>query len=115
MDDKVSCLMVTENRLPMMQRAIHCFLSQSHPNRELVVVNRADDGTEEYVRHLTTTASRTSDRSDSTCRSENCGTCRLLQPLEPTSWYGTTTIGIIRTGSKFNCQLSWKPVPIFAS
>src|SRR5207249_7696815 len=52
MKDKVSWLMVTDNRLPMMQRAVHCFQSQSHPNRELVVVNRADDGTEEYVRDL---------------------------------------------------------------
>jgi len=35
-----------------MQRAVHCFQNQSHLNRELVVVNRAADGTEEYIREL---------------------------------------------------------------
>src|SRR5713101_2268533 len=52
MDDKVSCLMVTKNRLKLVERAIRCFQAQSHVNRELIVINDAEDGTQEYIRQL---------------------------------------------------------------
>lgn len=42
---KVSCLMVTANRKKLAQRAIICFLNQSYPNKELVII---DDGDEDY-------------------------------------------------------------------
>jgi len=44
--------MVTKNRLPMVRRAVRCFQNQSYRNRELVIVNDADDGTEDYVKQL---------------------------------------------------------------
>ena len=39
----VSCLCVTRNRVPMLRRAISCFLNQTYQPRELVVVYEADD------------------------------------------------------------------------
>lgn len=41
---KVSCLMVTANRPHLVRRAVHCYLQQTYPHRELVVV---DDGAED--------------------------------------------------------------------
>lgn len=38
---KISCLMVTADRLQLCRRAIRCYLRQTYPNKELVVV---DDG-----------------------------------------------------------------------
>lgn len=38
---KISCLMVTANRPHLMKRSVACYLNQSYPNKELVVV---DDG-----------------------------------------------------------------------
>lgn len=51
-EEKVSCLMVTKNRLRLVQRAVRCFQAQSHPNRELIVVNDAEDGTRDYIQRL---------------------------------------------------------------
>jgi glycosyltransferase involved in cell wall biosynthesis len=41
----VSCLMVTRNRAALARRAVLCFVRQTWPNRELVIV---DDGDEDY-------------------------------------------------------------------
>jgi glycosyltransferase involved in cell wall biosynthesis/mannosyltransferase OCH1-like enzyme len=38
---KISCLMVTKNRAHLAKRAIFCFLQQTYPNKELVII---DDG-----------------------------------------------------------------------
>jgi glycosyltransferase involved in cell wall biosynthesis len=48
----VSCLTVTKQRLHLLRRAVACFRRQSYPDRELIVVNDADDGTEEYLASL---------------------------------------------------------------
>lgn len=40
---KVSCLCVTRSRPIKLKRAINCFLSQSYPNKELIVVSEDDD------------------------------------------------------------------------
>ena len=42
---KISCLMVTANRLYIAKRAIKCFANQSYPNKELIII---DDGEENY-------------------------------------------------------------------
>ncbi len=42
----VSCLMVTRNRAALARRAVRCFVEQSWPERELVIV---DDGAEDYT------------------------------------------------------------------
>jgi len=52
MNGLVSCLTVTKQRLDFLPRAVACFQRQSHPDRELIVVNDADDGTKEYVASL---------------------------------------------------------------
>jgi hypothetical protein len=44
----VSCLMVTKERPSLAKRAIGCFLAQTYPNVELVVV---DDGTDDALEH----------------------------------------------------------------
>jgi len=36
---KVSCLMVTRDRLVLAKRSIRCFAEQTHPNRELIVLS----------------------------------------------------------------------------
>jgi len=46
---KVSCLMVTRHRAEYVRRSIECFRCQTYENRELIVVNDSDDGTEEIV------------------------------------------------------------------
>lgn len=48
----VSCLTVTKHRLDMLPRAVACFQRQSYPERELIVVDDADDGTMELVASL---------------------------------------------------------------
>jgi glycosyltransferase involved in cell wall biosynthesis len=42
---RVSCLMVTGNRKNICRRAVKCFLDQTYPNKELVVL---DDGQQDY-------------------------------------------------------------------
>lgn len=39
----VSCLLVTKNRFDLAKKSIHCFLNQSYPNRELVIINDDTD------------------------------------------------------------------------
>lgn len=43
---RISCLMVTANRARLTKRSVACFLAQTWPNRELVIV---DDGEEDYA------------------------------------------------------------------
>ncbi|MEM6335409.1 MAG: glycosyltransferase family 2 protein [Bacteroidota bacterium] len=42
-EPKISCLMVTADRADLAKRAVRCYLQQSYPNKELVVL---DNGTE---------------------------------------------------------------------
>ncbi|GAB5554778.1 MAG: hypothetical protein Sapg2KO_43690 [Saprospiraceae bacterium] len=44
----VSCLLVTKNRFQQAKKAIHCFLAQSYPNRELIII---DDGLDTQLRN----------------------------------------------------------------
>ncbi|HTI60214.1 glycosyltransferase family A protein [Mucilaginibacter sp.] len=46
---KISCLTVTANRLILLKQAVACFMAQTYPNKELVVVT---DGTAYYKRCL---------------------------------------------------------------
>lgn len=39
----VSCLCVTRNRVQKLRRAISCFLAQTYPHRELLIVYESDD------------------------------------------------------------------------
>ena len=49
----VSCLCVTRNRVPLLRRAVACFLQQSYHPRELVVVFESDDAaTRDYLATL---------------------------------------------------------------
>ena len=49
---KISCLMVTKNRLSFVKTAVKCFQKQTYPNKELVVVCDALDGVKEYVENM---------------------------------------------------------------
>lgn len=46
---KISCLLVTRDRLPLVKRAIRSYADQTWPNRELLVVT---DGTPRYVQAI---------------------------------------------------------------
>lgn len=49
----VSCLCVTRNRVPMLRRAVACFLAQTYQARELVILYESDDPTtREFVQTL---------------------------------------------------------------
>ena len=39
----ISCLCITRNDTALLQRAIHCFLAQTYPNKELVIVYEDDN------------------------------------------------------------------------
>lgn len=41
--DLVSCLCVTRHRVPLLNRAVSCFLRQTYPAKELIIVYDADD------------------------------------------------------------------------
>ncbi|MBN9410427.1 MAG: glycosyltransferase family 2 protein [Burkholderiales bacterium] len=49
----ISCLCITHRRVPMLRRAVHCFLSQSWQARELLVVHEdVDTDTRDFIAHL---------------------------------------------------------------
>jgi glycosyltransferase involved in cell wall biosynthesis len=49
----VSCVCVTRNRVPQLRRAVACFLAQTYPCRELVMVYESDDrATRDYFLSL---------------------------------------------------------------
>jgi glycosyltransferase involved in cell wall biosynthesis len=50
--ERVSCLMVTTNRLEFVERSVRCFQEQSYKDLELVVVSASTDGTDEYLAGL---------------------------------------------------------------
>ena len=49
---KVSCLMVTKDRLDLVKTATVCFQNQTYPNKELVIVCDSKDGVAEYIGKL---------------------------------------------------------------
>jgi glycosyltransferase involved in cell wall biosynthesis len=49
----VSCLCITHRRVPMLRRAVECFLAQTWPRRELLVVHEdVDTGTRDFLAQL---------------------------------------------------------------
>jgi glycosyltransferase involved in cell wall biosynthesis len=49
---KISCMMVTKDRLTQAKIAIGCFLNQTYPNKELVIVCDSQDGVKNYADSL---------------------------------------------------------------
>lgn len=50
---KISCLLVTANgRLEYFKRSFHCYLEQTYPNRELVIVNEFSKEYQENIRSI---------------------------------------------------------------
>ena len=49
----ISCLCVTHDRVHMLRRSVGCFLAQTHPARELIILHEdVDSATREYVEAL---------------------------------------------------------------
>ena len=48
----ISCLMVTGKRRELPRRAIGCYLAQTYPNKELVIVDHGDNGLAEMLAEL---------------------------------------------------------------
>ena len=40
---KISCLTVTKDRLLLLKRAIQCFVNQTYPNKELIIISDGED------------------------------------------------------------------------
>ena len=55
---KVSCLMVTANRKALCRRAVRCYLHQTYPNKELVVLNNGSEDLEDILVDVPTTELR---------------------------------------------------------
>jgi glycosyltransferase involved in cell wall biosynthesis len=49
---KISCLMVTKDRLEYVKKAIKCFQNQTYPNKELIIICDYPDGVKEYVEKI---------------------------------------------------------------
>jgi len=49
---KLSCLLVTKDRLPQARKAIQCFENQTLADSELVIVDESEDGLAAYVQTL---------------------------------------------------------------
>lgn len=53
-DSLISCLCITHNRVPMLRRAVRCFLAQTWARRELVVLHEdTDRATRDFMASLT--------------------------------------------------------------
>lgn len=115
----VSCVCVTRNRVEMLRRAVSCFLNQTYPTRELVVVHEADDAaTREYLAGLRHPAVRPQEVGTSPKCS--LGALRNLSieasrghyvaQWDDDDWYGPTRlteqIGAIRQSGGIGCVLS---------
>lgn len=48
----ISCLMITKDRLDKVKIAVNCFINQTYPNKELIILCDSDDGTREYIKDL---------------------------------------------------------------
>lgn len=56
---KISCLLVTaEGRLPYFRRSVQCYINQTYPNKELVIVNDGSPGYQQQLKEIV------ADRSD---------------------------------------------------
>lgn len=115
----VSCVCVTRNRVGMLRRAISCFLNQSYPARELVIVYEADDpATRDCLAALNQPAIRPLEVATSPKLS--LGALRNLSiqfsrghyvaQWDDDDWYGPTRlaeqIGAIRQSGRVGCVLS---------
>lgn len=115
----VSCVCVTRNRVGMLRRAVSCFLNQTYPARELVVVYEADDpATRDYLAASIHPAIRPvevdvspklslGDLRNISIRS-SCG--RFVAQWDDDDWYGPTRladqIDAIRQSGRLGCVLS---------
>ncbi len=48
----VSCVMATGNRTRFIPQALRCFLRQTYPNRELLVIDDGEPSVEHFCRDL---------------------------------------------------------------
>jgi hypothetical protein len=52
-DSAITCMCVTHNRVHFLRRSIQCFLNQTYPDRELVIVYQSDDeATRQFLAEL---------------------------------------------------------------
>lgn len=97
----VSCLMVTKDRSATARRAIRCFLTQTYPNLELVVVeDGTDDALAQHIRDLGDPRIRHHRLPRRGGRWANCAMRRWTGPPGPTCASGTTTTCMTRSGSR---------------
>lgn len=115
----VSCLCVTRNRVGMLRRAVSCFLNQSYPDRELVVVYEADDAaTRDYLAASTHPAIRSVEvgvspklsLGDLRNISIQASRGRFVAQWDDDDWYGPSRladqIDAIRQSGRLGCVLS---------
>ena len=117
----VSCLCVTRDRLTSLKRAIHCFLEQTYPNRELLIICDEDDSqTVKFVKSIHHTQIRYHIVPEN--QSENLGQLRNLSiekskgeyfcQWDDDDWYSPQRISVqlaaaIRNGKSASLLPRW--------
>jgi len=46
---KVSCVTVTSGRVEHVKSSTHCYLSQTYPNRELIILSQGDENSNQAI------------------------------------------------------------------
>lgn len=115
----VTCLCVTRNRVGMLRRAVSCFLNQTYPARELLVVHEADDAaTRDYlaasihpaIRSVEVGVSPKLSLGDLRNLSIQSSRGHFVAQWDDDDWHGPTRladqIGAIRQSGRVGCVLS---------
>lgn len=88
----VSCVMATRDRGRFIPQALGCFAAQTHPFRELIVVDDGEDSVEALCRGVAGVKHLRLDRRTPTGRKLNlgfeCAKASILQKLDDDDYYG---------------------------
>lgn len=114
---RISCLMVTKDRLNLVKTAVECFQRQTYPNKELVIVCDSPDGVKEYIeeindRRIVLQQLRPKKRTLGDLRnfSIDCSSGELITQWDDDDWYHPSRLSVqyqhLKTKNADACLLS---------